>query len=372
MNKQLRGSGLLVIASLLAMMVLPACAGAATAVPSETPPAAVSAAPAATPQIVASAPTPTAAHNYSWAMVTFGGCLGDQGFDDLAYKGLNMAAQQFGGAVKVVCTTEQAQLVPNFTALAQSNADLIVAVGSETSDALNTVASQFPNIHFALVDGSLDQPNVAGIVFREQEGSFLGGIMAGSMSKTGVIGFVAGENIPPVIRWQSGFEAGVLTVNPKANILTNYLGNWSDPAKGKEAATTMYNSGADIIFESAGGSAFGVYDTAKALGKGYWVYGPDTCKYQLAPDNVLPDVVKNVDVGVFTVAQQVAEGAFKGGASSLGLKEGAVGMCQQRYTELVPADVRAKIDAATKLIVSGQLVVPDSLDKVKTFTPPNL
>ncbi len=369
-----------VIALILMVGAIMACAPAAapTSAPAPTSASATSApAPTSAPATSAgatTAPAPTAATSgkkLTFAMVTDQNGLGDQGFNDISWAGLQKAAKDFNGEAKVVESTEQAQYVPNLTSLAKANTDLTVGVGFLLVDAMQQVASANPNAKFALVDATVDAPNVLGLVFREQEGSFLGGVVAGLTTKSNTIGVIGGLEIPPVIRWISGFQAGVKTVNPNAKVLVSYVGSFGDPAKGKEIAISEMNQGADVLFEVGGGSGIGVWQAAKEKGSGVWVFGTDRCKYSLAPDNALPDVVKRVDVAVYDAAQAVAEGTFKGGPSSLGLKENGMGLCDETYNKL-PDTIKAQVEKAKNMIVAGTLVPPSTKDELDKFIPPSL
>lgn len=347
------------VALVLALGLVAACA----------PVAAPSSAPAPT-----SATAPTTASTgkkLTFAMVTDQNGLGDQGFNDTSWAGVQKAAADFNGEPKVVESTEQAQYVPNLTSLAKANTDLIVGVGFLLVDAMQQVATANPNSNFALVDATVDAPNVRGLIFREQEGSFLGGVIAGLTTKSNTIGAIGGMEIPPVIRWLSGFEAGVKAVNPNAKVLVSYVGSFGDPAKGKEIAISQFNQGADVIFEVGGGSGIGVWQAAKDKGPGVWVLGTDRCKFSLAPDNALPDVIKRVDVAVYNAAQDVAQSKFTGGPSSLGLKENGMGLCDETYSKLSD-DVKATVEKAKNLIIAGTLVPPTTQEELSKFTPPSL
>ncbi|MFQ5855054.1 MAG: BMP family protein [Anaerolineae bacterium] len=345
----MRKSMLVTSLCLIATLLLAACAPAAPAPP----------------------PTEAPAEKMVFTMVTDQAGLGDQGFNDITWAGLQQAATDFNAEAKVVESTEQAQYVPNLTSLAQEDVNLIVGVGFLLVDAMQEVASANPDDMFALVDAAVEAPNVRGLLFREQEGSFLGGIIAGMTTQTNKVGVVGGMEIPPVIRWIAGFEAGVKTANPDAEVLVTYAGTFTDPAKGKEIALSQYDQGADVIFEVAGGTGIGAFQAASERGAGVWVFGTDRCKFDLAPDNALPDVTKRVDVAVYTTAQAVSKGTFSGGAVTLGLKEGGMGLCEETYQN-ISADIQAKVEAAREMIIDGTLTPPTTNEELATFAPPDL
>jgi basic membrane protein A len=288
-------------------------------------------------------------------MVTDQTGLGDQGFNDMTWSGIQKAAKDFNAETKILESTEQAQYVPNLTSLAKENVDLIIGVGYLLTDAMKEAATTFPNQKFAFIDADVGMPNVYGAVFREQEGSFLGGIMAGMLTKTNKIGVLGGMEIPPVIRWISGFRAG----------------SFGDPAKGKEIALSLYDKGADIIFEVSGGTGVGAFQAASERGEGVYIFGTDTCKYHLAPKNSLPDVIKHTDTAAYQAIEAVIKGNFTGGEHSLGLKEGGIGLCEEHYQTL-PDNVKAVIEKAKQMIINGQIVPPQTEDELNSFVPPIL
>jgi basic membrane protein A len=308
--------------------------------------------------------TTAAGKDYKWMMVTDQAGLGDKGFNDLAYAGIQKAAQQLGGTAKAIESSEQAQYVPNLQQTVSDKAALTVGVGFLITDAMSQVASANPNAKFVLIDAvAADKAgtpltNVRSVTFKEQEGAYLVGIIAGMTTKTNKIGFVGGLEIPPVVRFLTGFKAGLASVNPSATVQTAYVGNFQDPAKGKELATNYFDTGSDIVFEVAGLGGTGAYEAAKAKGKGFWVIGTDTCKDQLAPDNYLTSATKDVGGEVFKAAQQVANGNFQGGAVNEGMAQNAVGVCDKTFGSL-PANIQAAVNKARDDIKSGKVTVPE-------------
>jgi basic membrane protein A len=330
------------------------------------PTAVVTEVPAAQP--TEAQPAVPAVTGLSMAMVTDEAGLGDQGFNDAAWSGMQRAKADFGAEIKVVESREQAQYVPNFSTLAEQGDDLIVGVGFLLQDAMAEVAPQFPDTHFAIVDACADSPNVACIQFKEQEGSYLVGAIAGLMTKSGKVGFVGGRESDLLKKFESGYKAGVMTTNPSAEVLVSYTGTFADPAKGKEMANAQYDQGADIVYEVAGLTGTGVIAAAKDRGK--YAIAVDRDKNYLAPENVITSMLKDVGEGVYQTAKMVAEGKFKGGAYRYGVKEGGIGFATTG--DLMPAEV---VDVANKLkqmIVDGSLVPPQTLDELAAFTPPEV
>ena len=311
-----------------------------------------------------SAAPSTAGGDQAWNMVTDQAGLGDKGFNDLAFAGLQKAATEIGGKAKAIESSEQAQYVPNLQQSVDSGATMTVGVGFLITDAMVEVASKNADAKFVLIDAvAADKagtplPNVASVTFKENEGAYLAGIIAGKTTKTNKVGFVGGLEIPPVVRFLKGFEAGMKSVNPTATMQVAYVGNFADAAKAKELSKGYYDGGADIVFEVAGLGGLGAYEEAKTRGPGFWVVGTDTCKDQLAPDNYLTSATKDVSGAVFKEAKAIGDGTFKGGAVTLGLAEDGVGVCQATFSKL-PKDIQDAVTKATADVKAGTVVVPD-------------
>ena len=302
-------------------------------------------------------------------MVTDTAGIGDQSFNDLAKKGLDKAAAELGVKANVIESRDAAAYVPNLTQAAESS-DLIVGVGFLLTDAITEVAGQYPDKKFVLIDSHSDAPNVASVMFKEQEGAFLAGVAAGLMTKASGkndVGVVGGIKIPPVIRYAVGFEAGVKSVNPDAKVTVAYADTFDDPALGKELTLAQYNAGADIVFPVAGKTGVGSFDAAKEKGAGYWVIAADADQSQLGADHQLAVARKGVDTAVFAITKEAVDGTFSGGDHLLGLKEDGVGLATPG--DHVPADVLAVVDRYKAAIVDGSLVVPADEDALKAFTP---
>ncbi|MDY6861284.1 MAG: BMP family ABC transporter substrate-binding protein [Pseudomonadota bacterium] len=312
-----------------------------------------------------------------WTMITDQNGLGDHGFNDLAKLGLDKSVEAFGGRAQVIQSTDQSQFVPNLLQAVAGGSTMVVGVGSLLNDALTEVASSRPDAHFTLIDAvSTDDDgtpllNVASVTFREQEAAFLAGIVAAMTSKTGHIGFVGGMETPPVVRFLAGYKAGVATIDPKIKVSHAFVGSFRDPAKAKVLAEGMFDSDVDVIMDVAGGGGRGIYDAIIAEGADHWVIAADTCKGHLAPNNFLTSAVKDVAGAVFYENKAVHEGTFEGGPQSLGLAEGAVGLCADNIDTL-PAEILAKVDAAKNKITSGEVTPPDTYEALDAFVPAQL
>jgi len=341
---------------------------------------AVVAASALTLTACSSSGTPTAtesADEFVWTMVTDQAGLGDKGFNDLAKLGIDQSAEELGGKAQVLQSSDQSQYVTNLQQAISTGSTVTTAVGFLLADAIVEVAQANPDELFTIIDSeALDEagtplPNVAGVLFKEQEAAFLAGIVAGLTTESDTIGFVGGMEIPAVQRFYSGFAAGIESVNPDATVTAAYVGSFADSAKAKELALGFYDQGADIVMDVAGGGGIGVFDAAKQLGDGHWVVSTDTCKVDLAPDNFLTSAVKDVAGAVLRENTAAAEGTFEGGTVTLGLADGGVGLCQENIDSL-SSDILTVVDTATTAISDGTLVPPATPEELAEFTAPAL
>lgn len=305
--------------------------------------------------VLAFAASGVSAKNLKAAMVTDVGGLGDQSFNDAAWRGLLMAQEQLGMDIAVVESGMMNDYEPNLMSLVQQDYDLIWAIGFLMTDALNNVAEMYPDYNFGIIDAVVDQPNVLSVTYKEHEGSFLAGVLAALWSKTGKIGFVGGMDTPLIQKFEAGYVAGVKAVRPDAEVLVAYTGAFDDPGKGKELAMTQFSQGADIIYHASGACGLGVIEAAKEMGR--YAIGVDSDQSHLAPKNVVASMIKLVDVGVFTGAEALSEGKFEGGHIELGLAEDGVGLAFSPELE-IPKEITDTLDSYRKAILSGELVVP--------------
>lgn len=305
-------------------------------------------------------------------LVTDVGGVHDRSFNQLAWEGLQQAGKDLGMEVKFTESKQNADYSANLTRYAEAGYGIIFAVGFLMQDALKDVAPRFPKVKFAIIDGDApDLPNCVSYKFREEEGSFLVGALAGAMTKSNTVGFVGGMEMPLIKKFEAGYKAGVETTNPKAKVVVGYAGKFNDPQQGQEIALSQMGSGADILFHAAGSTGIGVIKAVQARGKGFYAIGVDKDQDGDAPGSVLTSMVKHVDVAVIDVCKAVASGTFKPGTTVLGLKEDGVGMSPMQYTKKdVPPAVLAKIDDLKKQIIDGKIKPPATLDDLKSFAPP--
>jgi basic membrane protein A len=292
--------------------------------------------------------------------------LGDQNFNDLAKRGLDKAAAELGVDPKVIESRDAAQYVPNLTAAAEQS-DLTIGVGFLLTDAITEVAKQYPDKKFLLIDSVAEADNVASIVFRENEGAFLAGVVAGLTTKTNKVGVIAGQKIPPVVRYVVGFEAGAKSVNPEVEVIVAYADTFSDPTLGKELTLAQFNQGADIAFPVAGKTGVGTFDAAKEKGAGFYVIAADTDQSQLGADQQLAVSTKGVDTAVYRVSEQVVNEQFAGGIQSLGIKEGGIGLSTPG--DKVAPEALAIARQYEAAIIDGRLTPPADEAELAAFTP---
>ncbi len=298
----------------------------------------------------------TAAHADPAVIYDMGGKF-DKSFNQAGYNGAERWKKEGGKSYLEFEITNPAQREQALRRMAERGADPIVGIGFSQGSATEKVAKDFPKQKFAVIDAVVNLPNVQSIVFKEQEGSFLVGMMAALASKSGKVGFIGGMDIPLIRKFSCGYEQGAKYANPKAEVTINMTGTtptaWNDPARGSELAKSQFASGVDVVFAAAGGTGIGVYQSAKDAGK--LAIGVDSNQNHLQPGTMLTSMVKRVDVAVFT--------AFKGvtpGVTSLGLKEGGVDVAiDEHNAKLVTADMKKRVDAAKADIVSGKIKVID-------------
>ena len=296
--------------------------------------------------------------NVRLAMVTDTGGLGDQSFNDGAYRGLLDAKRDLHADIAVLQSRSAADYQPNLTVLANKEYDEIFAVGFLMAQDVDEVASRFPSRNFAIIDAVVAEPNVASITFREQEGSFLAGVAAAYASKTKTIAFVGGIDIPLLRKFEAGYTAGARQIDPAIDVLVKYVGSFDDPAAGKEIAGVLLSQNADVIYVAAGKAGLGAIDQIKTH-PGTYAIGVDVDQDALAPGKILTSMVKRVDVGVLTVSRIAATGKVPHGHIELGLKQGAIGLTDFKYTRsaLTPAQFH-EIDVLRSAIITGRIVPP--------------
>ena len=299
-------------------------------------------------------------------MVTDTAGLGDQNFNDITYKGGQDAVEEYGITFNALESQTEADYEPNITTAAESS-NLVIATGFYLTDSVNAVAPQFPDTNFLLIDAVAEPENVSSVLFKENEGGFLAGVLAGLFTKTNKIGVVGGQRIPPVLRYEVGFVAGVNSVNPDAEVIISYADTFGDPALGKELALAQYNQGADISFPIAGSTGIGVFDAAKEKGAGFWVIAADADQAHLGPEYQLGAALKKIDVAVLNTVGAVVEGNFEGGSHNLGINEDGVDILVT--SDEVTQEQLDTIAAYKAAVANGHVLAPATDEELEAYTP---
>jgi basic membrane protein A and related proteins len=296
------------------------------------------------------------------------GGRGDKSFNDSAYRGLQRAQAELGVDISnLVEPSDGSDRESALRNLAAKKLDLIFGIGFIFTDDVNKIAMDFPRqkfacVDYALKDGEVVPENVQAIRFREEEGSFLVGALAAMLSKTHRVGFVGGMDIALIHKFAAGYQAGARYADSSVTVVLKYAGVTGDafknPTKGKELALGMYAEGVDIIYHASGSTGLGVFEAAKEQKK--LAIGVDSDQWQPEFDGVvLTSMIKNVDQSVFRSIQSATEGTWKGGVVEMGLREGGVGYIYDEHNRnLIPPEVKARLDDIQQRIISGRILVP--------------
>ncbi len=298
----------------------------------------------------------------------------DHSFNAAAWEGVKRAARDMPIVLRDVEPGDPTSLEPAMRALAERNYDLIIGVGFSQTPLIEAVAKDYPNISFAVVDGFSQVPNVASLIFKEHEGSFLVGMIAAETTKTGTVGFIGGMDIPLIHKFAVGYEEGAKTVNPNVNVIQNYIGvtdsAWNDPVKGKELARTQIDKGADVIFSAAGNSGLGAFDAVEQYGKDAggrakkFVIGVDSNQNWVKPGFVLTSMVKRVDNAVYRIVQDRVNNKPVGGVHVYGLENEGIGYALDEYNkDLITDKTIRSVDEAKRRIIAGEIKVTNAMEK---------
>lgn len=303
-------------------------------------------------------------------MVTDVGGLGDKSFNDSAYRGLQRAQTQLHASTSVLQSRSVSDYEPNLSTLASNGDALVFAIGFLMHDSVDEIAVRFPKTRFAIIDSVVDQPNVTSVTFKEEESSFLVGVLAGLTTKKQIVGFLGGTQSPLIEKFRVGFEAGVRSANPRVQVLVKYTGSFDDVAAGKEYAAVLFDEGADIIYAAAGKCGLGAIDEVRTRPTGFFIIGVDSDQDALAPGKILTSAVKHVDNAVLALATDAAHGAVPGGHRVLGLRQGGVGLTSMLFTRsALPLGALGEIARYRQAIVTGKLTVPSTPQELQAFRP---
>jgi len=286
----------------------------------------------------------------------------DKSFNEGIDHGAMKFEKESGIKYHALEVTNEAQREQFLREFAKKGYSPVIAVGFAQADALGKVAKEFPKTHFAIIDMVVDLPNVQSIVFKEQEGSFLAGMLAAMKSTTHKVGFVGGMDIPLIRRFECGYVQGAKFADPNVQLFLNMTGTtpaaWNDPVKGGELAKSQIEQGADVVYAAAGGTGVGVYQAAADAGK--FAIGVDSNQNYLQPGHMLTSMVKRVDVATEKTFTDSKNGTWKPGFNVFGLAEDGVGVAfDKENAPLVTPEMKAKVEAAKKDIISGKIKVHD-------------
>lgn len=287
------------------------------------------------------------------------GGLGDKSFNDSAHRGLEMAKEELGINFKYVEPQTSAEDEQFLREYAEANYDLIIATGFQMRDAAAKVATDYPNIKFLMIDDVIEGENVRNMLFEEAEGSFLVGAVAGMMTKTNVVSFVGGMEVPLIKRFFNGYAEGAKYINPKIKVLSLYVGGqnpFNDPVKSKEGTLSQIKAGSDVVYHASGASGIGVIEAAKD--KGVYAIGVDSNQDGVAKGVVLTSMVKNIDIVVLETIKALSKGEFKSGTYRYGVKENGVGTTDFMFTKEIVGEANLKkLEEIKEKIKTGEIVV---------------
>lgn len=315
--------------------------------------------------------------DFTVKMVTDVGGVDDKSFNQSAWEGLQKFSDDYNAGVDYLESGDPADYQPNLNRLVREDSDLVLAIGYLMGDDVKAIAEQQPDSQLAIVDMVVTDDdgnflkNVANITFKEHEGSFLVGVIAGLQTKTNKVGFLGGVDGFLIKKFENGFKAGVKAVNPNAEIIVQYAEAFDDASRGQAIAGTIYAQGADIIYHAAGGTGNGLFTEAKersSAGEDVWAIGVDRDQHEEGmPENVtLTSMVKRVDQAVYQVSERTMNGDFPGGEIvEFGLEEDGVGIAAT--TENVSEEGLKAVEDYKAQILNGEIDVPQTDEEYEAY-----
>ncbi|MBI4318851.1 MAG: BMP family ABC transporter substrate-binding protein [Chloroflexi bacterium] len=292
-------------------------------------------------------------------IVTAGSAIDDRSFNELAWNGVQRAAKEFNLQSDYVEPKQPGEIEGHLARMADAGYDFIVASGYPIADALAAVAAKYPRVKFAIVDHAYDPPlpNAIGLVFAEDEAGFLAGALAAQITRSNVIGGVFGQEIPPVVRFRKGYEAGAAFVDKDIKVLGVYVGSFNDAAAGAAAAQAMLAQNADVIFAAAGTTGNAALVAAKQ--RRAYAIGVDTDQYNTLPeakDALVSSAMKRVDVAVYGAIKTAVQGTFKGGTQLYATANDGVALAPfHDFETTVPEAVKSKLEEIKKGLKNGSI-----------------
>jgi basic membrane protein A and related proteins len=282
------------------------------------------------------------------------GGLGDKSFNDSAYSGLLEAQKKFNIRFETVNYSGTDSDINALRLFAQNKYDLIIGIGFDNTKNITTGAKEFPEIKFAEIDAELTGDNIASIVYREQEGDFLMGVLAAMVTKSKKVDVIGGTDIPSIRRIISGFTQGVTYQDSSVQVFTDIAGTFSDPQIGYNLAISRYNQGVDVIHNAASKTGLGIIQAAQQVNK--LTTGTSGDQRYLAPGNMIGNRPKRVDTAVEMVIAEVRNGTFQAGVRSLGLKENGLSLGPFDETVVTP-DILNRLEELKLKIINGEIKV---------------
>lgn len=284
----------------------------------------------------------------------------DKSFNEAAFNGAEKYTADSGVKYREFEIQNEAQREQALRKFASDGNSPIVIAGFSAAAAIEKVSAEFPDTKFVIIDAEVDKPNVRSVVFNDNEGSYLVGVIAAKASKTGTVSFIGGMDVPLIRNFACGYVGGVKATNADAKVIQNMTGDtpaaWNDPSKGGEIAKSQMDQGSDVIFAAAGGTGIGVLQATADADK--LSIGVDSNQNGLHPGKVLTSMLKRVDVATYNAFKDGADGKFTSGVSFLGVKEGGVDYAvDDNNAKLITDDVKKAVEAAKADIISGKVKV---------------
>jgi len=286
------------------------------------------------------------------------GGLGDKSFNDSAYAGMVRAHEDYDIDFNYVEPTSLADFTQFLEDYAMAGYDLVVAIGYDMETPLKEVAPNYPNTKFVVVEAVVDEPNVTSVLFNSKEGSFIVGALSGMMTETNKLGYIGGIDMTFLNEFRDGFTEGAKYINPEIDVVNLYVGGGSpfnDPAKAKELALSLANSGADIVFSAAGGSGRGLMEAVNENEK-LFAIGIDSDQDSEVEGKVLTSMMKRVDNSLYSIVGEYVEGNLTSGVKVFGLAEGGVSTTGFQYTgEMIGEEKLAKLEEIKEKIINKEI-----------------